>query len=174
MVCVRPIEATVPGRICPCLASFFLNQYGVCHHCDPKCAECFGPTSSDCFTCSANSYFSATEYVICDPSCSVCFGTTDQHCTACPSNRYLIGNTCTPPLVYNPLATPACSYPCQSNQFLFPDSFCQTHAIALSSQLSNTLNIFVSHHVQLAMYIGMVPVTFFAHHHSSQYLLTTS
>ena len=78
--------------------------------CDPKCTECFGSTSSECYSCQSPNYLSGSTCsascisgygpvtgsnicIQCDSKCTVC-NNTATNCSACSNTSYLLGSTC--------------------------------------------------------------------------------
>lgn len=110
-----------------CSSACNSNQYAnkannTCGSCDPACASCSGPASSNCLSCPSGylqtnltgSYClaacssvgytqSGSSCLRCDSSCYTCTGTAINECSSCPNGTFLSSNYCR-------LVCPAASY----------------------------------------------------------------
>ena len=103
-----------------CLDGCPVGYYGdanfVCRSCDSSCAECYGPTASECTackptapilmpggkcitTCPSGQFESSYKCFACDSTCVECTGAGDRNCTKCDTTSserpHLVDGTCT-------------------------------------------------------------------------------
>lgn len=94
-------------RPCP-VGYFYSEDLDVCVVCAAQCSTCFGPSSSNCTSCTEG-------YLL--------FGTTCEHTTECPESFYQLNNTC---------------YQCTSNCLTCKDSKNCTSCISNYSYINNS------------------------------------
>ncbi|EAS00754.2 zinc finger lsd1 subclass family protein (macronuclear) [Tetrahymena thermophila SB210] len=106
-----------------CPAKFYKNDpLAQCSACDPSCANCSGPSASQCTSCSGSLYLDGVSCIntcspgkfanqqnntctACDPTCKTCDGTTSTNCLSCALPNYY------------QLSTKQCVQQCNANQY---------------------------------------------------------
>ena len=99
-----------------CPAGYYGDANFVCRSCDSSCAECYGPTASECTackptapilmpggkcitTCPSGQFESSYKCFACDSTCVECTGADDRNCTKCDTTSserpHLVDGTCT-------------------------------------------------------------------------------
>ncbi len=135
------------GTECECPEGSFVDPLDPfnCLPCDPNCLECFGPTSSECFTCLPFSSFTGTDCVVCHTSCQTCSGTAVNECITCAPGLWLNNDgTCTPncdlPPTFQKVVGDfkSCRTECRISEYVFPDGEC--HATCKYSLPTVSLN----------------------------------
>ena len=97
--------------------------------CDTSCeTTCFGPGSTDCYSCNSNYFFDGIHCLICDSSCGTCKGPASNQCAVCTSPSILQADgtcstaACTSPYILdtNGGNFKQCIFdPCPTGYFIF-------------------------------------------------------
>ena len=112
----------------------FANQYlsttdNLYHACDESCDECYGGTSSDCYSCNTHYYYDGSQCTACDTSCRDCLTAGATQCLSC-NFGYLYSNStcinrCDPPYVQSVQNNITyCTFPCSSGQYAYANGSC--------------------------------------------------
>jgi len=91
----RPMNLLYENN-CSCAYGQYMDPTIVqCKPCNSACGLCFGPTSSECYSCSENYIYTGTSCMACDNTCNTCFGTASNECLTCRGGYHLSeNNTC--------------------------------------------------------------------------------
>ena len=126
-------SSSVTTKPCDCDQGLYKSG-GSCVSCDPSCSSCFGPLSSQCYSCSFSSgySFNGTHCIKCATNCESCFGPGSNQCLTCTGSNYYGWNytcssTCSPSSNQVTIgAIKICQGPCISGQFYRWDLTCST------------------------------------------------
>src|SRR5215218_3364144 len=95
MLIVRAMR-TPAGVLLTCLFLLLLSTASALalDPCDPSCALCSGPASTDCTSCSAGRFLSGGSCIACSPvaactSALNCTTSSDSQCTSCAFGTYV-------------------------------------------------------------------------------------
>lgn len=116
--CFRVYDTTLTGLSgeCQCEKGYYYNS-GTCTTCDPSCGDCFGGSSSQCFSCVSGFSWTGTHCEQCDSSCLTCSGPNNNQCLTCQAGLWLQKNgTC----------TPSCNLPASASQVVGVLQVCET------------------------------------------------
>ena len=127
-ISVNPVIVPLPGKF-PCTSNqYYDSGTGSCLSCHANCEFCYGPTASECYKCSASTYYTGTTCVSCHSSCYICHGTTANDCDYCKPPYYLLDSSCISCASPFEKSTANnyghCVYPCKLSEYLYSDGSC--------------------------------------------------
>ena len=131
-------QAPLPSMSCPCPSADSYEPVlstGICKPCDPSCATCNGPFSTNCLSCVPQKYLNTSTHqcIDCDTSCATCSGSGPTNCLTCQAGFFLASGygrciaSCPYPL--NQVAgnaTMYCSKPCSTGSYVLWDQTCSS------------------------------------------------
>ena len=132
--CFRVYDTQLTGLSgeCQCKKGYYYHS-GTCSVCDPSCGDCFGPSSSQCFSCVSGFSFNGTNCIQCDSSCLSCSGSSNNQCLICQAGYWLQKNgtctlTCGLPASASQVVgvLQVCETICQDSEYLLWDGSCVT------------------------------------------------
>jgi len=132
--CFRLFDTQLTGLAgeCQCPKGSYYNS-GTCSSCDPSCGDCFGPSSSQCYSCVSGYSWTGTSCIQCDSSCVTCSGPSNNQCLTCPPGYWHQKNgTCTSSCNLPTSASQTvgvlqvCETICQDPEYLLWDGSCAT------------------------------------------------
>ncbi len=133
--CFRVYDTHLTGLSgeCQCQKGYYYNS-GSCLICDSSCGDCFGPSSSQCYSCVSGFFFGGTDCEQCDSSCETCSGLNNNQCLTCQTGLWLQKNgTCMASCSLPSYASQAigvhqvCETICQDSEYLLWNGTCVTN-----------------------------------------------
>lgn len=119
----------VVSNQCTCPTAYYLSGSS-CLLCDQSCEECYGPSSTGCYTCKFGYYHDGTQCTPCTFTCTNC-GT----CGICSEYDFYMDGQCIS-ACESPLLTTIvgdyrlCLSPCESTEVLYADGSCRSACVS--------------------------------------------